>query len=105
MRVSEEQVRRWLATPEVRSNWSDLTTSIARWALERDRAARDAEAKLAAVEEVVAGWEYHALRWANPLTVPPEVAQIRAALGGDEEQPCGNGPGCWHHRAPEGATP
>ena len=51
MRVSREQIVRWLATPELVANWGDLTTSIATWALERDRAARAAEARVAALEE------------------------------------------------------
>ncbi|RIJ76596.1 hypothetical protein D1871_11015 [Nakamurella silvestris] len=48
-----------------------------------------AEARVAELEAVVARvsaladrWEHGALRWAEPLPVPPEVAQVRAALAG-----------------------
>jgi anti-sigma factor RsiW len=47
----------------------------------RTELARQAE-QITAVRALADKWEHGALRWANPLPVPPEVALIREALDG-----------------------
>jgi hypothetical protein len=46
-----------------------------------------AEARVQRVRALADEWEQGALRWAQPLPVPPEVARIRAALDGDQHAP------------------
>ena len=58
---------------------AEIADSAAREADCRNRA-EVAEGKIAAGLALADKWEHGALRWADPLPVPPEVGLIREAL-------------------------
>ncbi|GAB2457726.1 hypothetical protein [Xylanimonas ulmi] len=71
--VLRTRAERAEATLALRREWRDAARQFA---AERDLLA----ATLAEVAALADRWEHGALRWADPLPVPPEVGQVRAIL-------------------------